>query len=94
MTPINEVPVGKFCRFNFSVVYVAKNDFKYTYTLFPIEGSVPQDKAFNHKVYVYKRLPREWIERANDLVKESNLAGATDNLTYIENLDILKSYGV
>jgi hypothetical protein len=94
MTPINEVPVGKFVRLAFNVVYVIKNNFKNNYALMPIEGQVSKDQKWDVKVYVYKRLKKEWVEKAKESLKDSNLhlSPIVDNLTYIENLAILKSY--
>jgi len=100
MTPINEVPVGKFCRFEYSVVYMCYNNFKDRYTLIPIENLMPRDKGWNHKVYVYKRIKKEWVVDAKEqLIKflgwqapEGSLIVGIDNLTYVENLAILKSY--
>jgi hypothetical protein len=94
MTPINEVPVGKFVRLAFNVVYVIKNNFKDNYALIPIEGHVSKDQLWDVKVYVYKRFNKEWIERAKAVLREANLdkSPIVDNLTYIENLAILKSY--
>jgi len=95
MTPINEVPVGKFCRFDGNVVYVHKNNFKDTYALIPIVGSVPRDKNWDHRVYVYKRIQKSWVEDAKKWMDELLEYGQRiDNLTYIENLAILKSYGI
>jgi hypothetical protein len=94
MTPINEVPVGKFVRLAGNVVYVIKNNFKDNYALIPIEGHVSKDEAWDVKVYVYKRLNKQWIERAKESLKDSSLhkSPIVDNLTYIENLNILRNY--
>jgi len=109
MTPINEVPVGKFCRFAGNVVYIYKNNFKDFYGVIPVVGVVPRYKKFGYSVYVYKRIKNEWIKAArkhidriyktpdhilmnNGVVVESEVR--LDNLTYIENIDILKSYGI
>jgi hypothetical protein len=95
MIPINKVPVGKFCRFDGNIVYIYNNDFKNSYGVFPIEGSVPQDKAFNHKVYVYKRVKKSWIENMKEQLYLSHKHQQNpnlDNLTYIENLNILQNY--
>ena len=95
MTPINEVPVGKFCRFAGNVVYMFKNNFKDAYSLIPVIGYVPQNKKWNHKVYIYKRVPKVWIEDAKKWLDAFIEHGQRiDNLLYIENLDILKSYGL
>ena len=94
MTQINEVPIGKFCRFAKNVVYVCKNDFKASYTLIPAVngGFIPRDKAFNHKVYVYKRIKKEWIEHIRYFIDWMLENKRIDNLTYIENLSILNNY--
>ena len=107
MTPINEVPVGKFCRFENSIAYVYKNDFKTIYGLLPITDTIPTDKKFDHKVYIYKRVKPEWVNKAKEWLNAVHISnnGQTlykgrvveddvkiDNLLYIENLDILKSY--
>lgn len=109
MTPINEVPVGKFCRFAGSVVYVYKNNFKDVYGLFPIEGKINTDKKFDSKVYVYKNYKKDWVTKAKEWLEEifkiakgQPIGGKfvtaqvtpIDNLTYVENLAILKSYGI
>jgi hypothetical protein len=109
MIPINEVPVGKFVRFAGSVVYVYKNNFNDVYGIFPIQGKIATNKQFNHKVYVYKRIKKDWVtkakgwleslfERGNgQTIKDGFMveeAAHIDNLLYVENLDILKSYGI
>ena len=111
MTPINEVLVGKFCRFSYSVVYIYKNNFKDSYGVIPIVGVIPTTKTFEYKVYVYKKPKKEWIQIAKKWLDDlyENQHGQTllnghrviveqevrlDNLLYIENLDILKSYGI
>lgn len=107
MIPINEVPIGTFVRFAGNVVYIYKNNFENTYGVFPIKGLVPTDKPFDCKVYVYKKPKKEWAHKARvwleDLFEKANgqtlkngvlveQATHIDNLLYIENLDILKSY--
>ena len=99
MTPINKVPIGKFCRFNYSVVYMCFNDFNVRYTLLPIDGFVPRDEEFDCKVYVYKRIRKEWVEEAKEVLERylgykgnGTTTIGIDNLTYIENLNILKKY--
>lgn len=107
MKPINELPVGTFCRFDGSVVYIYKNNFDDVYGVFPIGSVVPTDKSFNHKVLVYKKPKKEWVKKAREWLEDlfEEAEGQTikdgfvldkpahiDNLLYIENLDILKSY--
>jgi hypothetical protein len=108
MTPVNEVPVGKFCRFVDCVVYLYKNNFKNSYGLLPIAGTIPTNKAFEYKVYIYKRVKKDWVRVAKKWLNNlyETQAGQTllnghvvkeddkrlDNLTYIENLNILKNY--
>lgn len=107
MTPINEVPVDKFCRFDNHIVYVYKNNFKDTYGLIPVDSAIPRYEKFDCKVFIYKRIKAAWIQTArkyikqiyneNDVVLVANGIQAAsetrmDNLLYIENLDILKSY--
>ena len=93
MTPINEVPVGKFCRFDGNVIYVYKNNYTDAYALIPVVGTVPRDKNFDHRVYVYKRILNIWVEDAKKWLDELLKYGPRiDNLSYIENLSILKSY--
>lgn len=70
MTPINELPVGTFCNFVGNVVYIYKNNFKDIYGLFPIVGDVPTDRLFNQKVYVYKRIKKEWIKTAKEWLEQ------------------------
>ena len=94
MTEINKLPVGTFCRFAGNVIYMVKNNFDNSYTLVPIIGFVPQDRLFNAKVYVYKRIQDDWITLAKSWVEHCHNENRLDNLSYIENLDILKSYGV
>ena len=109
MTPIKEVSVGKFCRSEYGIVYIYKNNFKDNYAVFPVEGTVPTDKKFAHKVYVYKRVKKEWITKATERLEKLFEGGESqrvsnniledveirlDNLSYIENLAILKSYNV
>lgn len=107
MTPINEVPVGKFCKFGHGVVYVYKNNFKDCYGLFPVVDLIPTDKLFSYKVYVYKRVKDKWVRKAKEWLESTYRSsnGQTlyngqgiknlekmDNLLYIENLDILNNY--
>lgn len=102
MTPINEVPVGKFVRFEYAIAYMCYNNFKDRYTLLPIgDCIIPRDKSWTHKVYIYKRIKKEWIKKAKEILKTylgwqagGNMTIGIDNLTYIENLAILKSYGI
>ena len=95
MTPINEVPVGKFCKFAGNVVYMYKNNYKDAYSLIPIVGIVRQDKNWGHRVYVYKRIQKLWIEDAKKCLDGLLEHGQRiDNLSYIENLAILKAYGL
>jgi hypothetical protein len=93
MTPINEVSVGKFCKFKGDVSYVVKNNFKDSYMLAPITGRISSSK-WGVKVYVYKRPHTEWITQAKEWVEVVFKENHMDNLTYIENLAILKSYGI
>lgn len=94
MTPINEVPVGKFVKFHWNILYVCKNNHKDTYTLVPIIGVVPENMEWGHGVYVYKRVRKEWLQPTKDWIEYCLRENRIDNLTYIENLDILKSYGI
>lgn len=67
MTPLNEVPVGKFSRFDRSVVYVYKNNFKDIYGLLPIVGQIPTDKLFSYKVYIFiKSLKKNGLKEQGD----------------------------
>jgi hypothetical protein len=93
MTPINEVPVGKFCRINeYDIGYVCRNNFKDGYTLAPIVGAINKRMKWGKKVYVYKRINQSWVGEAKKWVEFVYKDGNMDNLTYIENLSILKNY--
>ncbi len=61
MKPVNEVSVGTFFNFAGNICYIGLTN-KSHYIVFPIEGNVPRDKKFGHKVYVYKRIKKNWIK--------------------------------
>jgi hypothetical protein len=92
MTPINEVPIGKFCSIDGNVLYVIKNNFKDSYTLAPVIGTVSRKMKFGRKVYVYKQIDKNWIPATEEWVEFMFKQNMMDNLSYIENLAILKSY--
>ena len=94
MTPINELPVGTFCNLVGNIVYIINTNFVNSYLICPATefSFVPQDKSFNAKVYKYKRVKKEWVILAKEFVEMIHKEDKLDNLTYIENLGILKNY--
>lgn len=70
MTPINTLPPGTFCRLDGQVVYIYKNNFRDCYGVCPISGLVAQNKPFDIKVYVYKRIKKVWISTALKAIED------------------------
>lgn len=92
MIHIYQVPPGKFCRIKRCVGYIYSSKPSSIWFM-PVVGFPPSVRNFKQKVYVYRRIKQEWITICKERLAIQLGSNGLDNLTYIENLAILKSYG-